>query len=69
MDQTLTTATPMPKRVPKTDALRLRRRLIVHMTADEYENLRSAAACESISSFVRGVLREHITATKLGAGK
>jgi hypothetical protein len=51
---------PSSSRILKPEALRLRRRLIVHMTADEYENLRSAAACESISSFVRGVLRERV---------
>jgi hypothetical protein len=55
-----TEPTPMPKRVPKADALRLRRKLVIHMSTTEYENVRLAAACESISSFVRGVLRERV---------
>ena len=46
----------------KTDDLRLSRRMIVNLTRDEYERLRRAAANESLSSFVRGVLREHVHA-------
>jgi hypothetical protein len=54
--------TPTAKRVPKSDALRLRRKLVVHMSNTEYEKVRLAAACESIASYVRSVLRERIHA-------
>ncbi len=53
----------MPNKQPhrkkiKPDALRLRRRLVVHMTEHEYERLRQAASCESIAAYVRGLIRQ-----------
>jgi hypothetical protein len=42
----------------KPDALRLRRRLVVHMTEHEYERLRQAASCESVAAYVRGLIRQ-----------
>ena len=46
----------------KPDALRLRRRLVVHVTDHEYERLRQAAACESVSAYIRGLIRQSASA-------
>ncbi len=49
-----------PRRKP--DALRLRRRVVVNMTDDEFEQLRRAAACESVAAYVRGLSRQSASA-------
>ncbi len=46
----------LPRRKP--DALRLRRRVVVNMTDDEFEQLRRAAACESVAAYIRSLIRQ-----------
>lgn len=52
---------PAKARTPKPDAHRLRRRLVVHMTDAEFAKVRQAAACESMSAYVRGLIRRGVT--------
>ena len=54
----------MSTRVLKEDALRLQRKLVVHMTSDEYERVRRESAPETISTYVRSVIREKIHAQR-----